>query len=221
MLGRKDKSGISRDRRSRRRRGDSEASLNEDYLEALEEREENLQEQTAQQDFGPSGTGKITVELAGGGQQAFVLELNFGGDTSLKAEDVTAALSDIYGVTTGVNQDVIAEVACRAQRGEAVAGRFLVAEGTAATPGEDGRIVYGFLEGTGEVIEQLSFSELRAALEQAELDTALEGTLVTQLVSPDEVLADLVAGTEGTSGQDIFGETKTNFGTTPLLQAGQ
>lgn len=80
------------------------------------------------------------------GRQAFLKEVSFGGDASLRADDIFEVLAKKYQIVAGVKDDVVNQVAKQAARlpHEKFATKKLVviAEETPPVFPQDGQIHY-------------------------------------------------------------------------------
>ena len=218
------RSDRSSGRSSRRRRGGG--TLDSDYVEALREvagdaaqlggeaspAESSSSEPQLESDgkgqrrFGEQGLAWIVVQVAEDGTEAHLLELSLAGDISVDLQTVSDGLVDLYGIRAGINEDLLGQIVDRAARAPAsvVRGRFPIARAVAPKAEEEGGVEFLFVDGS-EDLDDLTFKQLATALKAEELQHALEGTLVTQLVAPGQELARLSTAIQPPT-LDIFGK---------------
>ena len=217
--------------RGRPRRGQRDgSSLDDAYLSAVNEAsgEPGAQDEgdavaTAdvnKKQFGRLGSAWMIIDVTDDGQEALLTELSFGGDSALDAETVEGALGELYFITTGVNRDLVRELALRASAspGSMINGSFPIARGIAPTAGEDGRVELPFMDKLpGD--SRLS-TEVERAFERTELAAVLESETLAYASFPGEELARVVAPSEGDPGTDVFGNRRTLRGEPAVLAAG-
>ena len=148
--------------RSRRRRGTEDVeNLDTTYLAAMQETSQNVADAPGgdevadvataadanRKQFGNLETAWMIVDVSEDGQEAVLTELSFGGDDSLTVDSVGEALKNLFFITTGLNTDLLEELAARAVAapGSVINGQFPVARGVAPTAGEDGRVDLVFM----------------------------------------------------------------------------
>jgi len=172
--------------------------------------------------FGPNDTGWMKVATTGEGDRAFMQVLSFGGDDSLGEEDVFKALEDLYGIKASLDEDTIKRVAAQAASSpnRVIRGQFLVADAAPGAGDEIGHIDYTFLEGIIGGVE-LTYVELREAMERAQLSQVLDQNLLTRLVAPGEELAVFMPSDKSWTGLDIFGTPRLQASAEALLEAGR
>ena len=169
--------------------------------------------------FDEAGLAWMVVEISPDGMAASLKELCFAGDDSLDAESLRQALRQRYHITTGLNAELIDQLATRAAAspGRAVRGDFPVARGIPPGAGENGGIEFPLLEG-GDT--RPSGAELRTALEQTELAAVLAPDLSTQLVCPGTEIALVVPPHGARQGEDVLGNPVRSRDATPRLRTG-
>ena len=169
--------------------------------------------------FGTSNKGWMKIDTDAEGQRAVLRVLSFGGDVALGRENVLKALDDLYGITSGIDEDVLEQLVTRARQSpdRVIRGHFPIAHGVRAkTPG---RVDYSYLDGVSEA-GNLPYEQLLEAFAQEELEEVLARNVPTRVVIPGEKLAVVTSNTEAEANKDIFGRSASSEGPEALLRAG-
>jgi uncharacterized protein (DUF342 family) len=162
--------------------------------------------------FGTKGQAWISIEITAEGDRAFLRGICFGGDDTLKMQDLVSALEDQFDITTGIDGDVVERII-----GQALAdpnreyygkGDLAIASAIKALPGEDGQILHKYLDRISGKVE-LPHAALRDAMSQPDLDSALAADLRVRAVPPGYEVAVAIPPVKGSPGLDIFGNSTT------------
>jgi len=144
-----------------------------------------------QEDFGNIVSKIVNVEITGDKMQAVLVVRAPDQDqaASLTHQDLSTIIHQA-GVKYGVHQDVLQEVITEKKWGE----RVVVAEGTAAIPGEDAQLEFSFAT-------EKSLKPKR--LEDGQLD--YKEVSVVHCVEKDAVLIKKIPAIKGSNGTDVLG----------------
>lgn len=146
----------------------------------------------------------ISVEVDAEGHEAVVTALDLGKQLPRPGvEEVRQVLREDYGVVAGLDEDALRALLEQAQKQE-IRKRVVVARWQPPEPGEDGRISFLYLAELEEDIFPAG-ELLRQALQRETLKAVLKDKLSTCLVTPGQLLAEVIPPTQGDAGQDIFG----------------
>ncbi len=154
--------------------------------------------------FGDEGKAWLNVQISKDKLQATLTAISYGG-AKVRGQEIVTALTEKYNIAHGLNADVIKAVAAKARKEKVVRGEFIIAKGSPAEPGEDGKIELTFFADSEQ--RTLPFRELMELLgkEGSEVDAIVESDLFGILVTPGELLATIVPPTEGTPSFDVLG----------------
>jgi uncharacterized protein (DUF342 family) len=137
----------------------------------------------------------------------------------LKPQSVVDVLRDQFHIKHGFSREALKEVITKAQSESVARGSFVVAQATPAEPGADGRVVLKFLP-ESDAVPPMTYDAVKQALTKEELEAVVEGDLLSVLVAPDELLAELKAPTDGKPGKDVLGNSLVEAGKPADLEAG-
>ena len=172
------------------------------------------------QSFGEDPESWMVVNISDDRMQAVVKQISFGGHDNLSNRDITTALTDQYDIKHGHDGDAVAELAekCLEDPEATVQGNFVVALGTLAEPGANGRIEYAFLkEHSGP---PPAYRQIKDAFAQETIEAVLAKSTECILVMPGDELATIIAATPGTPGRDVLGNSIEKPGEDVSLEAG-
>jgi len=160
---------------------------------------------TGRRNFGSSGTGWMKVETDYERGEAVMSVISFGGDGNLSAKDVRAVLEDGYGITSGVDEEMVKRLAEQAgsSPNRVIRGHFPVAVGQEAPTVALGGIEYTFMDDVPED-PPLAHGELRQAFDQQSLPQVMFKPIPARLVMPGEELA--VFASSSAKGVEVTGE---------------
>jgi len=171
------------------------------------------QPQTAsRKHFGKKEAAWIIVEASEDGESAFLRGMCFGGDNNLELEDLVKVLNNQYGITTGINGDVLGRILKQAladpDREYFGKGDLVIASRVPPIPSQDGEILKKYLDRvTGRV--ELPHTALRESMEQPVLAGVLSQDVRVRAVRPGDELAVIIPPVNGSPAQDIFGNSSS------------
>ena len=167
--------------------------------------------------FGPSPATWMEIEIDPDQQQVSLKGLTFGG-AELSADDITRALTEIFGIVNGINEETVQQVAAKAAEApDGVVRGQVIAGGSEPVPGESGRVDYTYQE---NLEGKISFAGLLKALAAKELAAVMEAGVLTCLVAPAQQLAVLVPAGPGTPGMDVLGNEIPDVTIEAVLKVG-
>ena len=160
---------------------------------------------TGRRNFGSSGMGWMKVETDYERGEAVMSVISFGGDGNLSTKDVRAVLEDGYGITSGVDEEMVKRLAEQAgsSPNRVIRGHFPVAVGQQAPTAALGEIEYTFMDDVPEE-PPLAHGELRQAFDQQSLPQVMFKPIPARLVMPGEELA--VFASSSAKGVEVSGE---------------
>ena len=170
--------------------------------------------------LGDSGKGRLEAEVDEDGKSAALKVLDFGGDSSLGADHIRAALKSEYGVLCGLDEDVIAELVKRAAAGESIEETHVIARAKPAQRGENGRVDCLFID-TADDGAKPAYMELQHAFQKRTLSEVVEHCPLACLVATGQRLAVEVPPADGEPGMDVRGEEFLEPGDPAPLTLGQ
>ena len=168
--------------------------------------------------FGAEGRAWLVVEIGEDGMQATLTALSFAAEEEIAAQEVADALMQDTRIAHGFDKAAIKEAISAARREPVARGNFVVARGTPATPGADGKPEWKFLP--DDQSHPVSYEGLRKAWD---LDTAkgvVSAGVTGVLVAPGQLLATVADPTPGTPGKDVLGNVLSQPGNPCELLAG-
>ena len=149
--------------------------------------------------FGPGNNGWMKVEILHAQRTAVLQVISFGGDGSLGEKDLVEALQSQYGITSGIDGEMVARLAqqAAASPNRVIRGHFPIAAGIEPDPASMGRIVYTCFEDVPGGREALAFDDLRAAMEADSEADVVAAPIAARMVMPGEELAVFVPPEDG------------------------
>ena len=169
--------------------------------------------------LGESGKGWMEVEVDEDGKSAALKALDFGGDKSLNARHIEAALKDEYDVVFGLDDDLISELVKRAAAGESIEETHVIARAEPAQRGENGSIDCLFLKEADEGAEP-AYLELQRAFQKKTLSEVVEHCPLACLVATGQRIAVEVPPADGVPGKDVYGNVLSEPGDPAKLTVG-
>lgn len=162
----------------------------------------------------------MVVNISADRMQAVVKQISFGGHADLSHRDITTALTEQYDIKHGLDGDAVAELAekCLEDPEETVQGNFVVALGTLAKPGTNGRIEYAYLKEHSGPLP--AYRQIKDAFEQKTIEAVLAKSTECIWVMPGDELATVIAATPGTPGREVLGNSIEKPGEEVSLEAG-
>ena len=178
------------------------------------------QDTEKRRNFGPSNTGWMKIDTTPDNNQAFVQILSFGGDATLGAEDVFAALEELYGIVIGLDREMVQRLSDQAASSPArvIRGNFLIAAISESELDKIGSIEYTFMADLPEGL--LEFDELYKGYNGESVGWLVKGKPQVRVVGPGWELARFTAGDGEEGGRDIFGDLRPMAGAESVLGAG-
>lgn len=137
----------------------------------------------------------------------------------LTAQELARDLGHVFGLQGHFDGKVLRQLIEQAKV-DAVRGTYPIAHGTPAKPGQDGRVELDCVKGHGEAVAQSLVTDYAGALAGASLEEVIAAKVSGITVAPGQVVAHIVAPTEGTPGKDMLGKPLTSPGAAVLIQAG-
>ncbi len=179
-----------------------------------------MQRELGPQIWGGAVTLVNSSRPAKDGSEARLLELSLGGDLTVNLQSLMDALRDLYGITAGINEELLGQLFGRATKAPAsvVRGNFPIARSDSPQQSEEDSVE--FLFAPADEVAALTFAQLMSALGEDDLQKVVSRDLLTQLVSPEQDLARVPSGSID-AGVNIYGKPLTSeSGDQPQLVAG-
>ena len=159
------------------------------------------------------------VEISEDRLQATVTAMALNGLVPT-ATELARELAQAFGLQGHFDGKVLRQLIAQA-KSEATRGAVVVARGTPAEPGEDGRVEFICIKGHADTLAQVLRTDYAAALARATIEEVIAAEITGVTVVPGQVIARIVAPTEGTPGKDIYGKPLVMPGQAAVLEAGQ
>ena len=171
--------------------------------------------------FGPKSTGWMKVEISEERDKATLQVLSFGGDPLLGASHVFSALQELYGITNGLDNDLVERLASQATASPSrvIRGEFHVAVAPFPEGDDSGHIEYTCFDGKS-IPGERSGGDLPELFQGESLHRLLDSKINVHLATPGEELARFVPPEGYQPPLDIFGQPLRNTGPGALLKPG-
>ena len=167
---------------------------------------------TGRRNFGPSGMGWMKVESDHARGEAVMTVISFGGDDGLRASDVRDVLEEGYGITSGIDEEMVQRLAEQAlsSPNRVIRGHFPVASSLPADRAAPGRLEYTFMDDVPEE-PPLAHGDLRQAIEQQSLPQVMFKPIPARVVMPGEELAVFMSESSEASVDDRRAEAESHL----------
>lgn len=147
---------------------------------------------------------RIMLEMDSDGLEVAVTSLTIGDNTPpIGVEEIRETLRVHYKVISGIDNKAIRLLIKKSSKGE-IEKPIVIARSQKPEKGHDGRIDYSFLAGTGIEVPP-DGAKIYEAFAKDSPRSILELKLKTFLVTPEQIIAEIIHPTEGVDGLDVFG----------------